>query len=129
MEGGNAAAVGLGGEAGDGEGGVEVLADLGDYPIGDGPGVDPGDGAGRVEALGEDGGAEGGDAVRDEAEFLAAAAGEEVHQKLVRRGAVEPPLEVGGEDLLDCLGVAAAQGVIQGAHHPFVSRILQNFRG
>ena len=31
------------GEAGDREGGVEVLADLGNYPISDGPGVDPGD--------------------------------------------------------------------------------------
>lgn len=87
--------------------------------------MNPGDGAGLVETLGEDGGAEGGDAVGDESEVGFLLAGEEAHQKLVGGGAVEPPLEVGGEDLLDCHGVAAVQGVIQGGHHPFVSGILQ----
>lgn len=113
MEGGNGA-IGAA-DAGDGEGGVEVLANLGDYPIGDGPGVDPGDGAGGVEALGEDGGAEGGDAVGDESEEVGGGvlvAGQEAHQKLVGRRTMEPPLEVGGEDFLDCLRVAAVQGLI-----------------
>lgn len=99
-------------DAGDGEGSVEVLAHLGDYPIRDGPGVDPGDGAGRVESLGEDGGAEGGDAEGNEAEGVVLVAGEQAHQKLVGRRTMEPPLEVGGEDLLDCLRVAAVQGLI-----------------
>lgn len=111
----------------DGEGRVEVLPELGDYPIGDGPGVNPGNGAGLVESLGEDGWAEGGDAVGDESEAGFPLAGEEAHQKLVSRRTMEPPLEVGGEDPLDCLRVAVVQGLIQGGHHPFVSRILQNF--
>ncbi|KAL0402965.1 UNVERIFIED_CONTAM: hypothetical protein Sradi_1937300 [Sesamum radiatum] len=94
------------------EGRVEVLPNVGNYPIGDGPGVNPGNGAGLVEALGEDGGAKGGDAVGQKAEAGVLFAGEEAHQKLVRGGTMEPPLEVGGENLLDSVGVAAAQGVI-----------------
>ncbi|KAK1283847.1 hypothetical protein QJS10_CPB21g01479 [Acorus calamus] len=47
----------------DGDGGVEVLPDLGDHqPIStdnDSPGVDPVDVADGVRALGEDGGSEG----------------------------------------------------------------------
>ncbi|KAK4403436.1 hypothetical protein Sango_0712200 [Sesamum angolense] len=99
-------------KAGHGEGRVEVLPDVGNYPIGDGPGVNPGNGAGLVEALGEDGGAKGGNAVGQETEAGVLFAGEEAHQKLVRGGTMEPPLEVGGENLLDSLGVAAVQGVI-----------------
>ncbi|KAL0452673.1 UNVERIFIED_CONTAM: hypothetical protein Slati_1245400 [Sesamum latifolium] len=109
------------------EGRVEVLPDVGNYPIGDGPGVNPGNGAGLVEALGEDGGAKGGDAVGQKAEAGVLFAGEEAHQKLVGGGTMEPPLEVGGENLLDSVGASAVQGVIQGAHHPSVEVSLQRF--
>ncbi|KAF5752605.1 hypothetical protein HS088_TW01G00520 [Tripterygium wilfordii] len=47
---------------------VEVLPDLGNYPISDGPGVDPRDLAVAVAALGEDSGAEGGNREWDELE-------------------------------------------------------------
>lgn len=66
MEGGNlgeirrGAAV-CGPESGHRQGGVEVLADLGNYPISDGPGVNPGDVAGLIAAFYEDGGSKGGD--------------------------------------------------------------------
>ncbi|KAK4436468.1 hypothetical protein Salat_0810500 [Sesamum alatum] len=114
MGGGNAAAIRLVcvTKSRDSEGRVEVLPDVGNYPIGDGPGVNPGNGAGLVEALGEDGGAKGGDAVGHKAESGVLFAGEEAHQKLVRRGTMEPPLEVGGENLVDSVGVAEVQGVI-----------------
>lgn len=72
-------------DASDGEGGVEVLSDLSDHPISDGPGVDPGNVAGGVAALDDDGGAEGGDGLRKEAEGVVGSgvAGEHAHQKLV----------------------------------------------
>jgi len=99
---------GDGGEACDGEVGVEVLAELGDHPIGaHGPGVHPV--APPLVALGDDGGGGGGgggdervDGARDEAEAsrAAAAAGEEAHHVLVLGRAMEPPLEVGGEERL-----------------------------
>lgn len=93
----------------------------------DGPGVNPGDATGLVDALGEDDGAESGDAVGNEAEAAAGVvlAGEEAHQELVRRRAVEPPLEVRGEKPVDGGGVAAAQGFIEGGHHPFVEGFFQ----
>lgn len=95
-------------DAGDGEGGVEVLSDLSNYPIRDGAGVDPGNVAGGVAALDDDGGAEGGDGLRKEAEGVVGSgvAGEHAHQKLVRGRTMEPPLEIGGDDLDDGVGVA-----------------------
>jgi len=96
-------------EAGDGEGSVEVLSHLSDYPIRDGPGVNPGNVAGGVAALDDDGGAEGGNGLRNESEgFGGGIAGEHAHQKLVGRRTMEPPLEVGGEDLDDGGGVAGS---------------------
>lgn len=95
-------------DASDGEGGVEVLSDLSDHPISDGPGVDPGNVAGGVAALDDDGGAEGGDGLRNESEGVVGGgvAGEHAHQKLVRGRTMEPPLEIGGDDLDDGVGVA-----------------------
>lgn len=95
-------------DASDGEGGVEVLSDLSDHPISDGPGVDPGNVAGGVAALDDDGGAEGGDGLRNESEGVVGGgvAGEHAHQKLVWGRTMEPPLEVGGDDLDDGVGVA-----------------------
>ncbi|RDX79194.1 hypothetical protein CR513_40411, partial [Mucuna pruriens] len=48
-------------DAGDGEGCVEVLPYVGDYPIREGPRVNPSNGAGSVAALDDDGGTKGGD--------------------------------------------------------------------
>ncbi|KAK8978388.1 hypothetical protein V6N11_028391 [Hibiscus sabdariffa] len=88
-------------ESSNGEGSVEVLLDLGDYPIRDGPSVDPGDGTGVIAAFDYDGGSEGGEGegVKVETEgVVGRSSGEKAHQKLVRRGAVEPPFKVGSED-------------------------------
>ncbi|KAK8970611.1 hypothetical protein KSP40_PGU020165 [Platanthera guangdongensis] len=82
-------------ETGHGEGCVEVLANLSDYPIGDGPGVDPEEGGGEVGALGDDGWAEGLDGVCEEVEVIVRGAGEEASHVLVGAGAVEPPFKVG----------------------------------
>ena len=122
-------------EARDGEGSVEVLPDLGDYPIRDGPGVDPGDGAVGVAALGDDdGGTERGERLRLEAErrgrvvVCGGGAGEQAHQELVRRGAVEPPVEVRREQAVDAVDVARVQGLIQCADSGHaVSTLLQSF--
>jgi hypothetical protein len=60
-------ALGCGGEAGDGEVGVEVLSELGDHPIGvNGPGVHPVHGP--FLRLGDHRGAEGVDGPGDEPE-------------------------------------------------------------
>ena len=40
---------------------------------------------------------------------------------------MEPPLEVGGEELVNGVHVTGAQGFIQGEYHPLVGRFLQNF--
>lgn len=125
-------------EARDGKGRVEVLPHLRDYPIGDGPGVDPVDGALLVAALGEDDGPDGGDGVRDEFEAVvgrsggggrAGRSGEEAHQKLVRRGTVEPPLQVRGDDPVDRSHVADAQGSVEGAYDAAIAGLyfLQSF--
>ncbi|KAL0743957.1 hypothetical protein Bca4012_085470 [Brassica carinata] len=95
---------------------VRVLPHLSDYPMRHGPGVDPGDGGGSVAALGDDGGSEGDDGERREPERRRDA-GERAHQKLVRRGAVEPVVEVRGEGLVDGFDVARSQGVIQFQNH------------
>ena len=79
----------------DGERSVRVLPHLSDYPMRHGPGVDPRDGASGVAALGDDGGSEGDDGERHEFEGRRDA-GERAHQKLVRRRAVEPVVEVRG---------------------------------
>ncbi|RAL52314.1 hypothetical protein DM860_016163 [Cuscuta australis] len=121
---------GSGSEPGHGEGGVEVLPDLGNYPIRDGPGVDPGDVPVGIAALDEDGGADRINGERDESERIGrrrCGAGEDAHQKLARRRAVEPPLEVGVQKLLDQIHVARSQGLIQGEHHPLVSGFFQSF--
>ncbi|KAG6476928.1 hypothetical protein ZIOFF_066176 [Zingiber officinale] len=116
------------GDSGDGDGGVEVLPDLGDYPIrGDGPGVDPGGGGAGAGALGDDGGAEGGDSFGEESELgggVVVSAGEHAHHVLVLRRAMEPPLDVGGEQLLHPVRVATVQGFIEGEHSPLVA-VLQ----
>lgn len=96
-------------ESGNGEGGVEILADVGNYPIRDGPGVDPGDVAGEIAALDEDGGANGVDGDGSEVEGIGrrrCSAGEDAHQKLVGRRTMEPPLEVRVQKLLDQSHVA-----------------------
>ena len=77
--------------------GVEVLPNLGNYPIGYSPGVNPSNGAGRVAAFDEYNGPKGVNALRDEVESVLGSAGEGLHQELVRRWTMEPPLEVGGQ--------------------------------
>lgn len=116
-------------EARDGEGSVEVFPDLGDYPIRDGPGVDPGDGALGVASLGDDDGwPERGERLRLEAERRRCfGAGEKAHQELVRRRAVEPPVEVRREQAVDAVNVARVQGLIQCADSGHaVSTLLQS---
>lgn len=106
------------------------MTHLGDYPIRHRPSMDPGYRAGRVAALREDGGAEGSDGVGDELEALGVGRwgpGEEAHQELVGRRAVEPPLKVGGEDPLHRDGVSRPQSLVQGDDHPF--SFLQSFPG
>ncbi|CDY72676.1 BnaAnng42010D [Brassica napus] len=77
----------------DGERSVRVLPHLSDYPM------RHGDDGERREFEGR----------RD--------AGERAHQKLVRRRAVEPVVEIRGEDPVNRLGVARSQGVIQFQNH------------
>lgn len=105
-------------EAGDGEGSVEVLPDLGDYPISDGPGVNPGDGAAGVvagvAAFDEDGGpAEGDDGLGHESEGVLGwrrrgNAGEHAHQVLVGGRTMEPPIQVWGYNLVHRVHVSRA---------------------
>lgn len=119
-------------EARDGEGRVEVLPDLCDYPISDCPGVDPGNGAGVVAALDEDGGPEGGDGLGNESEGcgrVSGSAGEKAHQELVGGRTMEPPLEVGSDNTVHRGHVVRAQGRIEGENHPLITRItvLQSF--
>ncbi|CAI9091808.1 OLC1v1026923C1 [Oldenlandia corymbosa var. corymbosa] len=83
---------GGGANSGDGERSVEVLSDLGNYPITHGPSVNPVDVSGLIPALDENGGSECGDGFGDENERVFVSAGQEAHQKLVRRRTMEPPL-------------------------------------
>lgn len=122
-------------EAGDGEGSVEVLPHLGDYPISDGPGVNPGDGAAGAAAAAFDeygGPAEGDDGLGHESEgFLGwrGTAGEHAHQVLVVGRTMEPPIQVWGYNLVHRVHVSRAQGLIQGADQPSIAGItvLQSF--
>lgn len=82
---------GVGGYTRDGERSVEVLADLSDYPIRDGPSVNPNERMSEIGAFGDDGGAEDVDGVDDEVEVIVVA-GEEAFHVLVRAWAMEPPL-------------------------------------
>lgn len=96
-------------DASDGEGSVEVLPDLGDYPIRDGPGVNPGDRTVVIAAFDEDDGTERDDGLRNEAEGVRGGfTGEHAHQKLIGRRTMEPPLEIRSDDLDDGVGVARA---------------------
>lgn len=114
---GNLGELGLGGgvsEACDGEGSVEVLPDLGDYPIRDGPGVDPGDLLFSITALHEDDGADSGDGLRIELKRrVAFVAGEQAHQKLVGGRTMEPPLEVRSHNRVHGVHVTGAQRLIE----------------
>ncbi|CAA7041443.1 unnamed protein product [Microthlaspi erraticum] len=100
----------------DGERSVRVLTHLRDYPMRHGPGVDPGDGASGVAALGDDGRSEGDDGERHEFERRRDS-GEYAHQKLVRRRAVEPVVQIWGEDLVHRFDVSRSQGVIKLQNH------------
>ncbi|KAJ1292553.1 hypothetical protein BS78_02G400600 [Paspalum vaginatum] len=117
------------GEAGDGEVGVEVLAQLGDYPIGaHGPGVHPVVSA--AHPFGDDGGgAQGVDGARREAEAAAAAAGgEQAHHVLVLGRAMEPPLQVRGQQRLHARVVARVQRLVQTEHEELVALLLRLLR-
>ncbi|KAM1738473.1 hypothetical protein ACFX11_014287 [Malus domestica] len=57
--------------------------------------MDPRNGAVAVAALDENGGTKGGDGLGDELKRFVWRVGEEVHQELMGRLTVEPPLEVG----------------------------------
>lgn len=84
-------------DTGNSERGVEVLSDLGNYPITYGPSVNPSDVSVRIGSLDEDGGPEGSEGLRHEVEEIfvgRVSAGEQSHQKLLRRRTMEPPLEV-----------------------------------
>lgn len=112
-------------EAGDGEVGVEVLAELGDHPVvgAHGPGVHPVAGA-AAAALGDDGGGpQGVDGARREAE-AAAAAGEHAHHVLLLGRAVEPPLEVRGQEGLHGGVVAPVERLVQPEHQELVALLL-----
>ncbi|CAN6186248.1 unnamed protein product [Urochloa humidicola] len=125
-----------GGEAGDGEVGVEVLAELGDHPIGaHRPGVHPV----RTTCcwcwrpLGDDGGAEGVDGARGEDELAAAmvvgvgtsrARGEQAHHVLVLGRAMEPPLQVRRQERLHAAVVPGVQRLVQTEHQELVALLL-----
>ncbi|CAN6176744.1 unnamed protein product [Urochloa humidicola] len=127
---------GGGGEAGDGEVGVEVLAELGDHPIGaHRPGVHPV----RTTCcwcwrpLGDDGGAEGVDGARGEDELAAAmvvgvgtsrARGEQAHHVLVLGRAMEPPLQVRRQERLHAAVVPGVQRLVQTEHQELVALLL-----
>ena len=97
------------GETGDGEGRVEVLSDLGYYPISDRPGVDPGDWTAVIAALGENCRTERREGAWLEDKWLVGwDTSEQAHHKLVGRRAMEPPLEVGGEKSVDRVDVTWA---------------------
>lgn len=93
--------------------------------------MDPGNGAGAIAALDEDGGPEGGYGLGDEAKGrgrVCGSAGEKAHQELMRWWTMEPPLEVGGDDLVHGGHVAGAQGVIEGENHPLITRKITFFQ-
>lgn len=84
-------------ETGNSERGVEVLSDLGNYPITHGPSVNPSDVSVRIGSFDDNGRPEGSEGLRHEVEEIfvgRVSAGEQSHQKLLRRRTVEPPLEV-----------------------------------
>ena len=126
-------------EARDAEGCVEVLPDLGYYPMSDGPGVDPSNGARAVTALCEDGGPKRSNCLWNESEGGRSgtrwgvrrrrSTSEKAHQELVGRRTVEPPLQIRGYEFVHRCHVTRAQGIIQGEYHPSITRItfLQNF--
>ena len=83
-----------------------------------------------VGALGDDGGPEGVDGARGEDEPAAAAAvlfvalvraGEEAHHVLARGGPMEPPLEVGRQQLLRPARVAGVERLVQTQHQEAVA--------
>lgn len=79
------------------ERGVEVLSDLGNYPITHGPSVNPSDVSVWIGSFDENDGAEGSEGLRQEVEEIfvgRVSAGEQSHQKLLRRRTMEPPLQV-----------------------------------
>lgn len=99
-------------EASDSQGSVEVLPDLGNNPILDGPGMDPGDGTVSIPALDEDCWSERCDGLGHELEGSGqwgwGWAGEEAHHELVGGRSVEPPLEVGGKEFVHLVSVSSA---------------------
>lgn len=104
---------------------------MSNYPIRDRPGVDPGNGAGEIAALDEDSGPEGGYGLGVEAKGRGrgcGTAGEKAHQELMRWRTMEPPLEVGGDDLVHSGHVAGAQGFIEGENHPLITRRITFFQ-
>jgi len=93
--------------------------------------VDPGNGAGAITALDEDGGPEGGYGLGVEAKGRGrgcGTAGKKAHQELVRWRTMEPPLEVGGDDLVHCGHVVLAYGIIEGENHPLITRRITVFQ-
>jgi hypothetical protein len=121
-----------GGEAGDGEVGVEVLSQLGDHPIrAHGPGVHPVHTGGDPplvggRSLGDDGGSEGVHGARHEAEaVVGSSSGEHAHHVVLVLGrAMEPPLQVGGEEGLHGGVVAAVERLVQPEHQELVALLL-----
>jgi hypothetical protein len=113
-----------GGEAGDGEVGVEVLSQLGPgvHPVH--TGGDPPLVGGR--SLGDDGGSEGVHGARHEAEaVVGSSSGEHAHHVVLVLGrAMEPPLQVGGEEGLHGGVVAAVERLVQPEHQELVALLL-----
>lgn len=117
-------------EASDGKGSVEVLPDLGDYPISDGPRVNPRDRTVVIAAFDENKGAEWSDGLGYESEgVLGWSTGEQAHQILMGRRTMEPPIEVWGYNLVHRIHAVWTQGLIQGENHPLITGItfLQTF--
>jgi hypothetical protein len=83
-----------------------------------------------VGALGDDGGAEGVDGARGEDEAAAAflGAGEEAHHVLARGGTMEPPLEVGRQQLLRPARVAGVERLVEAQHQEAVALLLRLLR-
>jgi hypothetical protein len=100
--------------------GVEVLSELGDYPIGShGPGVYPIDRSPLVRSgsLDEYGGPKGLHVDRFENKgVVRCRAGQKVHHMLARRWAMEPPLQIRVEELVHRRHVTVVERLVEPEH-------------
>lgn len=102
-------------ETGNGNGSVKILPHLSNYPITNSPRMDPVNSSLRIAPLGQHSVPEGSDGDGGEVEGRVRIgigdcvfSGEQAHEKLVRGRAVEPPLEIRGDEAVDGGDVSGA---------------------